>query len=265
MSITIDGTAGITFPNTTNQVTAALANYQEFTASGTWTKPSGATFVMVECWGAGGGGGSGRRGAVNTNRGAGGGGGGGAYVYRLFNVSDLTATVTTTIGAGGTAGAAQTTNDLNGNAGVAGGNTTFGAYLTAYAGGAGDFGAGGSSTTGGGGGGGALAAGNINTGGFPRTSGSVYGQFGGGAQLSSSNNGSSGFGGGAGDGGGAVRRLCHAPLPQRFCHQRPLDMDSICPLPLPALGATSSPQSPRSSAKTSRSTSKPRSAISKCC
>jgi hypothetical protein len=35
------------------------ANLQEFSSSGTYTKPSGATFVMVEAWSGGGGGGSG--------------------------------------------------------------------------------------------------------------------------------------------------------------------------------------------------------------
>ena len=47
MSITIDGTDGVIFPDATEQVTAALSNYQEFTASGTWTAPADAQFVMV--------------------------------------------------------------------------------------------------------------------------------------------------------------------------------------------------------------------------
>src|SRR5688572_10156167 len=52
---------------------------QVFTASGTWTKPTGSfTTVEVRLVGAGGGGGSGRRGATGTVRTGGGGGGGGA-------------------------------------------------------------------------------------------------------------------------------------------------------------------------------------------
>lgn len=128
---------------TTNGSTASwasvfTANFQEFTASGTWTKPSGATFVMVEAWGGGGGGGSGRRGAAASARHGGDGGGGGAYVQRLFRASDLGATETVTIAAGGAGGAAQTVNSTNGINGTAGGNTTFGSWLTAY-GGAGGY------------------------------------------------------------------------------------------------------------------------------
>ena len=52
------------------------ANIQTFTASGTWTKPAGVTFVQVTCIGGGAGGGGGRRSASGTV--AGGGGGGGA-------------------------------------------------------------------------------------------------------------------------------------------------------------------------------------------
>lgn len=196
---------------------------QTFTSSGTWTKPDGATFVQVEAWGAGGGGGSGRRGASGADRTGGGGGGGGAYVSRLFLASDLGATETVTIGAGGAGGAAITTNTTDGNVGSVGGNTTFGSHLTAFGGGGGPAGV--AVGVAGGGGGGALTAGSGATGGQPRIASSP-GAFGGGdgssgaagqpsgtggaggggspAGTASGAGGSSAFGGAGGGGGGAI-------------------------------------------------------------
>lgn len=109
---------------------------QDFASSGTWNKPSGASTVIVEMWGAGGGGASGSL----VNGGSmcgGGGGGGGARYFGIFKATDLAASVSVTIGAGGTGGAGQTTLNTAGIAGTAGGNTTFGSYATAYGGGPG--------------------------------------------------------------------------------------------------------------------------------
>jgi hypothetical protein len=105
---------------------------QTFTASGTWTVPTGYddnARVLIRAWGGGGGGNSGANGAA---------GGGGGYVERHLRFADLASSYTVTIGAGGAVN-------------VAGGNTTVGGLITAYGGG------GGLSTIGGGGGGEALA------------------------------------------------------------------------------------------------------------
>lgn len=113
------------------------ANIQEFTTSGTWTKPSGVNFVMVEVWGAGGGGSAGAKGASTSQEEGGGGGGGGAYAQKLFVASDLGSSETVTIGAGGSGAAGQTTNNTAGVAGSEGGYTSFGSWLKAFGGGGG--------------------------------------------------------------------------------------------------------------------------------
>lgn len=107
---------------------AKQADQQVFTASGTWTKPSGfgsKSYALIECGGAGGGGG---RSATAANAG---GGGGGAYSYAWVLLSQLGATETITIGA---AGVGKITSA---GTGTAGGNTTAGSWVTAYGGGAG--------------------------------------------------------------------------------------------------------------------------------
>jgi hypothetical protein len=131
------GAAGISAPNV-----------QTFNSNDTWTKPAGATAatrVFIECWGGG----------ASGGRQNGGGGGGGAYTWRWMLASDLGATEAVTVGLGG---AAKTSNG-NGNDG---GNTTFGAHLTAYGGGGGD--SGGSPNRGGHGGGWLSSRGPVNTG-----------------------------------------------------------------------------------------------------
>lgn len=104
---------------------------QTFTASGTWTKPAGLLFAVVEVQGPGGG--SGGCSAASSNIGIGGGSGGGGYAKKLYMASELSATETVTIGAVGTGGAAGN------NSGTAGGNSVFKA-ITANGGalGAGD-------------------------------------------------------------------------------------------------------------------------------
>lgn len=154
--------------------------YWQFTASGTWTKPAGLpddTMVLVEAWGGGGGGGAASLG--------GGGGGGGGYAVRRFRASDLPSSVPITIGAGGAVN-------------TAGSNTTFGALLTAYRGGAGQNA---NNGTGGGGGGEISAGGN---GGSSLGVGGVVGGGSGGASQASGQDATSIYGGGGGQGGGAA-------------------------------------------------------------
>jgi hypothetical protein len=94
---------------------------QTFTSGGTWTKPARGRVALIECWGGGGSGG--------TEAGGGGGGGGGLYASAWIPLSSLGATETVTIGAGGAAIASGTIEKGNN-----GGNTTLGAWLTAYGG-----------------------------------------------------------------------------------------------------------------------------------
>jgi hypothetical protein len=108
-------------------ITGTQSDYQEFTAAGTWYKPlyPVGSMVLIMIWGGGGGG------ARNgTARGAGG-GGGGACCYNMVPLSQLSSTVSVTVGA---AGVGRTGS--NGD-GTTGGLTTFGSYASAYGGGGG--------------------------------------------------------------------------------------------------------------------------------
>jgi len=126
---TLTAGTGISITNGAGSVTVAAtatgSNIQTFTAGGTYTKPTGANFVMVELWGAGGGGNSSPRAGTQ-----GGGGGGGAYTYRMFAAPQVGATESVTVGAGGPAGSN-------------GGTTNFGTLLYAYGGTGGGVGTGG--------------------------------------------------------------------------------------------------------------------------
>ncbi len=172
-------------------------NTQTFTGNGTWTKPSSGTLARIQVWGPGGGGGGG---------GNAGGGGGGVYNERIIALSSLGATEAVALGTGGTGG-----SSANGNIGS---NTTFGAWLTGYAGGGGAFNASSAVNVTGGGGGGTLGQGNTGgnggTPGSPLSGNGVSAAVGGDGQFSSAGGGASGsaafaggnsFYGGAGGGG----------------------------------------------------------------
>jgi hypothetical protein len=95
------------------------SSVEVFTSSGTWVKPSSGTVCYVELWGAGGSG-------CNATGGGwdGGGGGGGARRTTLFSLSDLPATVSVTIGAGGAAISSR-------GGGASGGSSLFGLFESA--------------------------------------------------------------------------------------------------------------------------------------
>ena len=82
--------------------------------SNTYTIPKGITTLWIEVVGAGGGGGG-----SNASGGeASGGGGGGSYAYAVYNVSDLSSTLSCVVGTGGAGG----TNSAQ-NVGVQGTDT----------------------------------------------------------------------------------------------------------------------------------------------
>lgn len=101
----------------------------KFLASGTWTKPVGLKYVIVEGVGGGGGGGGGE--ATNTPH-VGGGGGYGGYAKKMILAATLGATETVTIGAGGTAGSPP--GGGGASTGGTGGTTSFGSHISCLGG-----------------------------------------------------------------------------------------------------------------------------------
>ena len=94
-------------------VESGLTSVQTFTSSGTWTRPSGITKVLMEVQGGGGGG---SRNASDYYRCISGAAGG--YAKKFLDVSSIS-TATITVGAAGTGGAA------GGDPGTVGGNSSW--------------------------------------------------------------------------------------------------------------------------------------------
>lgn len=199
-----NGTGSITITNT---AVATSTDVQVFTGNGTWTKPSGAKTVEVIAVGAGGGGGSGSCTASGASAVGGSGGGGGVVVKKVYNASDLGATVSVTVGAAGTAGTAVGTAASAGVSGGIGGNSLFGTHITAYGGGGGSQGVTSTSRSGGSGAGtagaGTTGAAVAVNGGLPNV-GTGLGVAGGGAGVASTNDIGQPAESGGGSGGGTT-------------------------------------------------------------
>lgn len=165
---------GTNFQMTSKSPTLSSTS-QIFYATGTYTKPAGLKYVIVEAVGGGAGGG----GETDVYSGGGGGGGGG-YAKKTILATSLGTTETVTIGAGGAGG-------VNGTGSV-GGNTSFGSFVTAN-GGAGGIG-GTASAIVAGGAGGSASSGDINISGGT-------GSYGGGASTGSAASVSTGGAGGS--------------------------------------------------------------------
>jgi len=102
---------------TTSGFDSGLASVQTFTSSGTWTRPSGITKVIMEVQG-GGGGGSSDNGHQYAHT-----GGGGGYAKKFLDVSSIS-TATITVGAGGAGIANAGSPNAGGNSSWADGTNT---------------------------------------------------------------------------------------------------------------------------------------------
>lgn len=123
-ALILGGDGGLFVPEPTAAVSPFLGMLVTNTAgTSSWTKAANpdANWLRVRVIGAGGGSAGATSAAAQVI--ARGGGGGGSYGESWLDVASLTASVTITVGAGGTGGAAA-----NG-AGGAGGNSSFGAYV----------------------------------------------------------------------------------------------------------------------------------------
>jgi len=114
---------------------APTTDYQAYTANGTWTKPSGVTFVFVRCVGAGGGGNGGlvSTSSLQVNALGGAGGSAGLITEYLFLATSLGSTAGIVIGAAGAGGSGQVYGGAAATAGSRGGFSSFNAGGTSGA------------------------------------------------------------------------------------------------------------------------------------
>jgi hypothetical protein len=216
-AVTADSvSAGSVTTSTFNSLTVSELGWykdtQYFTASGTYTKPSGLKFVVVAVVGGGGGGGGASTTAASQGSGGGGGGGGGGAIAKIL-ASNLAASTTVTVGAGGTV--------ANNASGGSGGTSSFGAHAVATGGVGGDvMAAGASNSSAAGNPGGVGTAGDVlfrgtsGTGVVVQSNGATLSGAGGssaiingagGGQTATNTNGSSGGVGSYGGGGSGAR------------------------------------------------------------
>jgi hypothetical protein len=113
------------FKNVSSSGAITQVKMQVFTGSGTYTPTSGMVYCIIECLG-GGGAGGGANATTSTQGSVGGGGGAGEYARGVFSATNIGASQTITIGAGGTGVAAGTGNN--------GGTTSIGSLMTANGG-----------------------------------------------------------------------------------------------------------------------------------
>ena len=196
-NITINSTAGTcgavvtwTPPTATDDCTTFGPGSTTISASGTFTVPSLVTSLTVEAIGGGGGGGGTYGGLLGITSATAGGGGGGGYARGTVSVTPGQ-THTVTVGSGGAGGASGNNN------GVAGGNSSFGAFVVAT---------GGARGTAGNAANGAGGAGGVGTTGSTFFTGGAGGIPSGGGSAGSASNGNAGSGatgGAAVTGGGA--------------------------------------------------------------
>lgn len=201
LNLTPKGTGAVNITNGNLQLNGsplAKTNIVTFTSSGTYTPTAGCVAISVLVVGGGGGGGFGGSYAAAAGGSGGGGGGGAAAWFQTFRASDISGTLSITIGAGGAGGQSGVTPTGGSIAGqgARGGISSFGTYL--YAGGGGG-GAPGAATTASGGGSGGLVA-NVNGGFGTNAAGGANVLFvgGGGFGSSGSFSGTSYGGGGGG-------------------------------------------------------------------